>query len=73
MFSFFLRLIDAQGADIVCNCVNIEGTEMPSSLAVKQGGTLVYFSMATSFGTGVLSTDGTGKGIGAGGFLNNNQ
>lgn len=48
-------------ADVVINCVNIENTEMPSILAVKDGGTVYFFSMATSFTKAALGAEGVGK------------
>jgi L-erythro-3,5-diaminohexanoate dehydrogenase len=54
--------LDGIGADLVFNCVNVPGTEMSSIIAVKEKGTVVFFSMATSFTKGILSTDGAGKG-----------
>ena len=49
-----------EGASIVLNCVNVTGTEVPSIIATKERGTLVFFSMATSFARGVLGTDAIG-------------
>ena len=42
------------------NCVNVTGTEAPSTLLCAERGTIVYFSMATNFGSAVLTTDPVG-------------
>jgi L-erythro-3,5-diaminohexanoate dehydrogenase len=43
--------------------VNIENTEMSSILPVKDGGTVYFFSMATSFTRAALGAEGVGKDI----------
>lgn len=48
-------------ADLVVNCVNIPGTEMASILSVREGGTVCFFSMATSFTAAALGAEGVGK------------
>lgn len=50
-------------ADVVINCVNIPNTEMGSILITKEGGTLYFFSMATSFTKAALGAEGVGKDI----------
>lgn len=52
---------NGQMADLVINCVNIPGTEMSSILAAKDGGTVYFFSMATSFTAAALGAEGVGK------------
>lgn len=52
---------NGQMADLVINCVNIPGTEMGSILAAKDGGTVYFFSMATSFTAAALGAEGVGK------------
>jgi len=58
-------LAAARGAggpfDVVVNCASVPGTEMASVLAVKDGGTVVFFSMATSFTAAALGAEGVGK------------
>lgn len=49
--------------DISINCVNVENTEMSSILPVKDGGTVYFFSMATSFTKSALGAEGVGKDI----------
>ena len=52
-----------QLADVVINCVNIPGTEMASIMATKDGGTVYFFSMATSFTGAALGAEGIGKDV----------
>jgi len=47
--------------DLVVNCASVPGTEMASLLAVKDGGTVIFFSMATSFTAAALGAEGVGK------------
>ncbi len=49
--------------DISINCVNVENTEMSSILPVKDGGTVYFFSMATSFTKAALGAEGVGKDV----------
>lgn len=49
--------------DLVINCVNIPNTEMSSILACKDGGTVYFFSMATSFTKAALGAEGVGKDV----------
>jgi L-erythro-3,5-diaminohexanoate dehydrogenase len=56
------RVRDAGGPfDLVVNCASVPGTEMASLLAVKEGGTVIFFSMATSFTAAALGAEGVGK------------
>ena len=50
-------------ADLVINCVNIPDTEMTSILMCRDGGTVYFFSMATSFTKAALGAEGVGKDI----------
>lgn len=50
-------------ADVVINCVNIPNTEMASILAAKDGATVYFFSMATSFTAAALGAEGVGKDV----------
>jgi L-erythro-3,5-diaminohexanoate dehydrogenase len=58
-------LAAARGAggpfDVVVNCASVPGTEMASVLAARDGGTVVFFSMATSFTAAALGAEGVGK------------
>lgn len=49
--------------DVVINCVNTEDCEMGSILAAKDGGTVYFFSMATSFTKAALGAEGIGKDV----------
>lgn len=50
-------------ADITINCVDVTGTEMASILATRDGGTVYFFSMATSFTAAALGAEGVGKDV----------
>jgi L-erythro-3,5-diaminohexanoate dehydrogenase len=58
-----LAKVEAAGGpfDLVVNCASVPGTEMASILAVKDGGTVIFFSMATSFTGVALGAEGVGK------------
>ncbi len=47
--------------DLVVNCASVPQTEMASILSVKDGGTVIFFSMATSFTAAALGAEGVGK------------
>lgn len=48
-------------ADLVVNCVNVDGTELGSILCAKDSGTVYFFSMNTSFTAAALGAEGVGK------------
>jgi L-erythro-3,5-diaminohexanoate dehydrogenase len=50
-------------ADLVVNCASVANTEMASILSVRDGGTVIFFSMATSFTTAALGAEGVGKDV----------
>ncbi|MGI6345488.1 MAG: L-erythro-3,5-diaminohexanoate dehydrogenase [Bacillota bacterium] len=50
-------------ADVVINCVNTPNTEMAAILSAKDGGTVYFFSMATSFTAAALGAEGVGKDV----------
>ena len=50
-------------ADLVVNCVNVGGTEFASILCCKDGGTVYFFSMSTSFTAAALGAEGVGKDV----------
>lgn len=58
-----LAAVEAAGGrfDLVVNCASVPGTEMASLLAVKDGGAVLFFSMATSFTAAALGAEGVGK------------
>ncbi len=63
VYNKIMELTDGKLADVVINCVNIENTEMASILATKDGGTVYFFSMATSFTKAALGAEGVGKDV----------
>jgi L-erythro-3,5-diaminohexanoate dehydrogenase len=58
-----LAAVQAVGGpfDLVVSCASVAGTEMASILSVKDGGTVLFFSMATSFTAAALGAEGIGK------------
>ena len=52
--------VEAAGgaADITVVCVDVPGCEHPALLATAQGGTVVFFSMATNFAAAALGAEG---------------
>ena len=52
--------VEAAGgaADITVVCVDIPGCEQPALLSTAQGGTVVFFSMATNFAAAALGAEG---------------
>lgn len=50
-------------ADVTINCVNIPHTELSSILSTRNGGTVYFFSMATSFTAAALGAEGVGKDV----------
>jgi L-erythro-3,5-diaminohexanoate dehydrogenase len=58
-----LAQVEASGGrfDLVVNCASVPGTEMASILGVKDGGTVLFFSMATSFTAAALGAEGVGR------------
>ena len=63
MYNKICDLTNGELADVVINCVNIENTEMASILSCKDGGTVYFFSMATSFTKAALGAEGVGKDV----------
>jgi L-erythro-3,5-diaminohexanoate dehydrogenase len=49
------------GADLVFVCTNVPGCEGGAILAAGDEGTVVFFSMATSFTAAALTAEGVGK------------
>jgi L-erythro-3,5-diaminohexanoate dehydrogenase len=48
----------AGGADVTVVCVDVPGCEGGAILATRQGGTVIFFSMATSFSAAALGAEG---------------
>ncbi|NOK35964.1 L-erythro-3,5-diaminohexanoate dehydrogenase [Corallococcus exercitus] len=57
------KVTGGQLCDLVVNCASVGNTEMASLLSVKDGGTVIFFSMATSFTTAALGAEGVGKDV----------
>jgi L-erythro-3,5-diaminohexanoate dehydrogenase len=51
------------GADVTVVCVDVPGCEGGAILATAQGGTVVFFSMATSFTSAALGAEGVGADV----------
>ena len=47
--------------DLVVNCASVPNTEMATILSARDGGTAIFFSMATSFTAAALGAEGVGK------------
>jgi L-erythro-3,5-diaminohexanoate dehydrogenase len=47
--------------DLVVSCTTAPGAEMSAILACRDGGAVVFFSMATSFAAAALGAEGVGK------------
>ena len=45
-------------ADVTVVCVDVPGCEQPAILATAEGGTIIFFSMATSFAAAALGAEG---------------
>ncbi|HEX2705121.1 MAG TPA: hypothetical protein VHM65_05125 [Candidatus Lustribacter sp.] len=54
------QAVEAAGgpADLTVVCVDVPGCEQPAILATAQGGTIIFFSMATSFAAAALGAEG---------------
>ncbi|QSQ25284.1 L-erythro-3,5-diaminohexanoate dehydrogenase [Pyxidicoccus parkwayensis] len=57
------KATDGQLCDLVVNCASVGNTEMATILSVKDGGTAIFFSMATSFTAAALGAEGVGKDV----------
>jgi L-erythro-3,5-diaminohexanoate dehydrogenase len=49
--------------DLMINCASVGNTEMATVLSVRDGGTAIFFSMATSFTAAALGAEGVGKDV----------
>jgi L-erythro-3,5-diaminohexanoate dehydrogenase len=59
----YLNVLGGKGCDVVVNVVNIGGSETSSVLCCREGGTVVWFSMATQFDRAALATDALGRDV----------
>jgi L-erythro-3,5-diaminohexanoate dehydrogenase len=50
-------------ADVTVVCVDVPGCEGGAILATAQGGTVIFFSMATSFSAAALGAEGVGADV----------
>ena len=50
-------------ADLCINTANVEGTELASVLACRQGGKVYFFNMATNFQKAALGAEGIGMDV----------
>lgn len=55
------KATDGALCDLVINCASVPGTEMATVLSTRDGGTALFFSMATSFTAAALGAEGVGK------------
>jgi L-erythro-3,5-diaminohexanoate dehydrogenase len=51
------------GFDLVISCVNVAGAEMGAILTVRDGGTIYFFGMATSFTRAALGAEGISRDV----------
>lgn len=63
MLESFVLATGGRLADLTVNCVSAPGTEMASILATRDGGTVVFFGMATDFARATLGAEGVGKDV----------
>lgn len=49
--------------DLMVNCASVGNTEMATILSTRDGGTALFFSMATSFTAAALGAEGVGKDV----------
>ena len=58
-----LRAVEWAGGpfDLVVSCTSLPGAELSALLAVRDGGTVLFFSMATSFTAAALGAEGLGR------------
>jgi L-erythro-3,5-diaminohexanoate dehydrogenase len=49
--------------DVAINTVNVEGTELATIMSTRDGGTVYFFSMATSFTRAALGAEGIGRDV----------
>ena len=54
------QAVEAAGgpADVTVVCVDVPGCEQPAILSTAQGGTIIFFSMATNFAAAALGAEG---------------
>ncbi len=63
IFSWVEEMTRGALVDVVLHAVTVEGTEMSGILPCRDGGTVLFFGMCTSFGRAVLGAEGVGKDV----------
>jgi len=58
-----LKVNSGKEVDLSINCLSIPNVEMSCILPVKDGGTVYFFSMVTSFTKAALGAEGVGKDV----------
>lgn len=58
-----VALTQGRMVDLVINTANVEGTELSSVLACRQGGKVYFFNMATNFQKAALGAEGVGMDV----------
>ena len=51
-------LLRGEAEDVTVVCVDVPGCEQPAILSTAQGGTIIFFSMATNFAAAALGAEG---------------
>jgi L-erythro-3,5-diaminohexanoate dehydrogenase len=62
----YAKSLEATGGalfDLVFNCASVPATEMGCILSTREGGEVLFFSMATSFTAAALGAEGVGKDV----------
>ncbi len=62
-FEWAQKVTSGQMMDLVINTASLEGTEMGSILAGREGGEVLFFGMNTSFQKAILGAEGVGKNV----------
>lgn len=57
------RATGGRMADLVVNCASVPGTEMASVMSARDGGEVLFFSMATSFTAAALGAEGIARDV----------
>ncbi len=63
MYEAAQRATDGKLFDLVVNCASVPATEMGCILSAREGGEVLFFSMATSFTAAALGAEGVGKDV----------
>lgn len=63
MYDKTAEITNGTMCDVVINTANVEGTELASVLACRQGGCAYFFNMATNFQKAALGAEGVGQDV----------